>query len=77
MGDDSLSKLAPNLFEAEVMIVDELACLLRVERKTAYAAIQRGEIPGVRHVGRSIRISRRAVLDWLRDGQGRVSRKRR
>jgi excisionase family DNA binding protein len=60
-----------------VLTVDELAVLLRVERKTAYAAIARGEIPGVRRVGRTIRIFRQAVLDWLASGQGRVSRSRR
>ena len=61
----------------EILTVDELAVLLRVERKTVYAAIARGEIPGVRRVGRVVRISRSAVLAWLRDGQGRVSRSRR
>jgi excisionase family DNA binding protein len=48
--------------------VDELAVLLRVERKSAYAAVARGEIPGVRRIGRAIRICRDAVLQWLRQG---------
>lgn len=60
-----------------VLTVDELARLLRVERKTVYTLIAQGELPGVRRVGRSIRIFRRAVLDWLASGQGRVSRSRR
>ncbi len=60
----------------EVLTVEELATLLRVERKTAYAAIARGEIPGVRRLGTAIRISRPAVLSWLAQGQGRVSRSR-
>lgn len=60
-----------------VLTVDELAALLRVERKTAYAAIARGEIPGVRRIGGVIRVSRDAVLAWLAQGQGRVSRSRR
>ena len=58
-----------------VMTVDELAALLRVERKTVYSAIARGEIPGVRRIGRTLRASRDAVLAWLREG--RVSRSRR
>lgn len=62
---------------ARILTVDELAELLRLERKTVYAAIANGEIPGVRRVGRSIRILRQAVLDWLSSGQGRVSRSRR
>jgi len=60
-----------------VLTVDELAALLRVERKTVYAAIRRGEIPGVRRIGSVLRASRGAVLDWLAQGQGRVSRSRR
>lgn len=58
------------------LTVDELANLLRMDRKTVYAAIQRGEIPGVRRIGRALRISRDAVLRWLAEGQGRVSRSR-
>ena len=56
--------------------VDELARLLRVDRKTVYDAIAKGEIPGARRLGRSIRVSRDAVLDWVR-GQGGGSRSRR
>lgn len=61
----------------EILTVDELAALLRVERKTAYAVIARGELPGVRRVGRSIRISRDAVLAWIAEGQVRAPRSRR
>jgi excisionase family DNA binding protein len=49
-----------------VMTVDELARLLRVNRKTAYEAVARGLVPGARKLGRSIRINREAVLLWLR-----------
>ncbi len=60
-----------------VLNVDELAVLLRVERKTVYAAIARGEIPGVRRIGTLLRVSRERVLAWLAQGQDRVSRSRR
>ena len=60
-----------------VLTVDELATLLRVDRKSAYAAISRGEIPGARRIGRAIRISRDAVLAWLGEAQGRVPRSKR
>jgi excisionase family DNA binding protein len=63
--------------QTTVLTVDELAALLRVERKTVYAAITRGDIPGVRRVGRSIRISRDAVLDWLRTAHVRAPHPRR
>jgi excisionase family DNA binding protein len=56
-----------------IMVVDELAALLRMNRKSVYEAIGRREIPGVRRIGRTFRISRDAVLKWLSD-QGRVSR---
>jgi excisionase family DNA binding protein len=56
------------------MTVDELAALLRVNRKSVYEAIARGEIPGIRRIGRTVRASREAVLAWLREG--RVSRSR-
>ncbi len=57
-----------------VLTVDEVALLLRVERKTVYEAIARGELPGVRRIGRLIRVSRAAVLEWLANGQVRVGR---
>jgi excisionase family DNA binding protein len=60
----------------EMLNVEELAELLRVDRKTVYDAIAKGEIPGARRVARAIRVSRDAVIDWLR-GQGGGSRSRR
>lgn len=61
-----------------VLTVDEVAALLRVNRKTVYEALARGEMPGARRVGRVIRIARDPVLRWLADdSQGRVSRSRR
>jgi excisionase family DNA binding protein len=59
-----------------VLTVDELAALLRCNRKTVYAAIARGEVPGVRRIGGAIRVHREAVLRWLADGQGRASHSR-
>jgi excisionase family DNA binding protein len=59
-----------------VLTVEELAAMLRIERKTAYAAIRRGEIPGARRIGGVIRISRERVLAWLSQDQGRADRSR-
>lgn len=61
----------------DVATVPEIASLLRVAAKTVYGMVERGELPGARRVGRTIRISRAAVLRWLSEGQGRVSRSRR
>jgi excisionase family DNA binding protein len=56
----------------EVLTADDLALLLRVDRKTVYEAARRGQIPGVRRVGaRVLRWSRDVVLEWLRSGQVR------
>lgn len=60
----------------DVLTVDETASLLRVNRKTVYELIQRGDLPGVRRVGRAVRIHRETVLRWLAEGQGRAPRSR-
>ena len=57
-----------------VLTADELAVLLRVDRKTTYLMIQRDESPGCVRVGRKLRISTSAVLRWL-DGQSRRERR--
>jgi len=49
----------------DVLTVEELAKLLRLNVKTVYDAIAQGKIPGCRRVGRIIRVSRQAVLSWL------------
>ena len=53
----------------EILTADEVAKLLRVNRKTVYAAFKKGEIPGGRRLGVVIRFSRDRVLQWMADGQ--------
>ena len=48
------------------LTVDEAARLLRVNRKTLYDAVRDGRVPGVVRMGRTIRIGRDALLDWLK-----------
>ena len=48
-----------------LLTVDELANLLRVNRNTLYEMVQRGEIPGVVHIGRTIRFVRDVVVEWM------------
>ena len=50
----------------EVLTVDEVAELLRVDRKGVYSAISRGELPGVLRIGRTMRVSRDVLLEWVR-----------
>jgi len=58
-----------------VLTVDEVAFLMRIDRKTAYAAIAEGGIPGVRRLGRCIRISRDVLLRWLEEGEAKPRRR--
>jgi excisionase family DNA binding protein len=51
-----------------ILTVEEVADLMRIDRKTAYAAIACGEVPGVRRIGRCIRVSRDVLLRWLELG---------
>lgn len=50
---------------SQVLTVEEVAALLRVNRKTVYDLFNKGELPGGRRVGRCIRFSRDAVVMWL------------
>lgn len=60
-----------------VLTVEEVADLMRIDRKTAYAAIAAGGVPGVRRLGRCIRVSRDVLLQWLAEGQGGPQKGRR
>ncbi len=54
----------------EFLTVEEAAALLRVNRKTLYESVKRGLVPGVLHVGRSIRIRRSVLLKWMPGNSG-------
>lgn len=45
--------------------VDELATLLRLNRDTAYKAVAERQIPGIRRIGRTIRIHRGSLMAWV------------
>ena len=49
--------------DSAVLTVDEVAAALRIGRRQAYSAVQRGEIPSLR-IGRTIRVPR-AWLDQI------------
>jgi excisionase family DNA binding protein len=51
--------------EPQVMTVDSVARVLRVNRKTVYEMVRTKGIPGVVKLGRVIRFSRDALLEWL------------
>ena len=56
---DSLEELPP------VLKVNSVARVLRVNRKTVYEMVRLKTIPGVVRMGRALRFSRDALLDWL------------
>lgn len=47
-----------------VLAVDDVATLLRVGRNTVYALVAKNQIPH-RRLGKQIRFSRAAVMQWL------------
>ena len=59
--------LAPAVATSDVMTVREVAVFLRLDRKTVYDAIARGELPA-RRVGRRVVVSRTALIAWLASG---------
>lgn len=48
--------------EPEFLTVEEAAGVLRVGRNALYQAIERGEVRGVKRIGKLIRIRRAALL---------------
>ena len=61
---------APTHADFDFLTVDEAAALLRVNRKTLYESIRLGQVPGVFHLRRSIRIRRDALLAWRPGNSG-------
>jgi excisionase family DNA binding protein len=56
--------------EDNVLTADEVAEILRVDRKTVYEFAGRGELP-CRRLGRRILFSRRALMAWLENARPR------
>lgn len=58
----------------DVLTVEQAAKFLRLGRNAVYDAIGRGEIPH-RRIGRAIRLSRAALVQWLAGSCGAASTK--
>ena len=60
----------PILLKAE-----QAAKLLNLSRSKFYELMTAGEVPGVVRIGRSVRISRAALVAWVRErsGEGETS----
>jgi excisionase family DNA binding protein len=48
-----------------LLLIREVADLLRTTPKAIYSMIERGQLPGVTRVGRRVLIRRDELLDWL------------
>lgn len=57
-------KAGPDAGEGDVLSADEVADILRIDRKTVYEFAGRGEIP-CRRLGRRILFYRPALMAWL------------
>lgn len=55
--------------EVSLLTVDEMAQILRIGRSSAYELCRQKEFPIVR-IGRSIRIPRRALYEWIEGQSG-------
>jgi excisionase family DNA binding protein len=51
--------------EPELLTIEESARLLRIGRSRAYEMAASGTMPGLVRLGRSLRVSRRALLRWV------------
>jgi excisionase family DNA binding protein len=47
------------------LTADEVADLLRTSRKAIYALAERGQLPGIRRIGRRLLVRREELLRWL------------
>jgi len=71
-----MSAAEQNEYESDVLTVDEVAAKLRVTRALVYTMIRRKKLPGVRRMGRVIRVSRAAIDQWIAEGDSRPGRPR-
>jgi excisionase family DNA binding protein len=56
----------PDIAEMQFLTVAEVAAMMRVSKMTVYRLVHGGELPAAR-VGRSFRVPRHAVQDYLRN----------
>ena len=70
-GDGETAVPAVQIATQMFATIDEVAELLRLERKAVYRLAQRGELPGCRRLGHSYRVHVPSVLSWFQAGQRR------
>jgi excisionase family DNA binding protein len=48
-----------------LLLVPEVAALLRTSPKAIYSMVERRQLPGIVRIGRRVLIRRDSLLDWL------------
>jgi excisionase family DNA binding protein len=51
----------------DLMTIPEVASALRTTRKSVYALVERGLLPGVVRLGRRLLIDRSVLVEWLEE----------
>jgi excisionase family DNA binding protein len=73
MTEQSKIQQPPLQIDAEFLTVEQTARLLQVPVSWVYRQTRRNTLPGMRRLGKYIRISRRELLAWL-EAQGKDNR---
>ncbi len=60
----------PHSPSSDLLTVDEVAGVLRINRKTLFRAIKAGQIPGVIRIGRLLRIHQPTLVRWAASSMG-------
>jgi excisionase family DNA binding protein len=64
--------MSTGTIEPELLHIEEAARVLQIGRSRAYEMAAAGEMPGLIRLGRSLRVSKRALRQWI-DAQASVS----
>ena len=57
--------------DKQILVVDEVAEMLRVGRQRVYELVRRGAIPVIRLGDRQYRFNREAITAWMQQGGSR------
>ncbi len=61
-----MTMVAADIPAAMLLTVAEVAGILRTSPKAIYSMIERGQLPGLRRIGRRVLVDRADLLEWLR-----------
>ena len=56
----------------ELLTIDDLSKLLKIDRKGAYARLEKGQLPKPLRIGKSLRWRVESVRKWIEDREKNV-----